>query len=94
MASTISSLLPLVIMLLFLGGLGFVLYQIYLSLIKIQTQAKEQMGSKNVVFTKDGVRVGVRHMENEAYVDRTQSWAVKAFNLGVEANKEVKKTKK
>lgn len=39
------------------------------------------MGKKHVVFTKDGVRVGVKHVENEAYVDKTQSWFVKAWNL-------------
>lgn len=39
------------------------------------------MGKKNVVFTKDGVRVGVRHMQNEKYVDKTQSYVVKAWNL-------------
>lgn len=40
------------------------------------------MGKKNVVFTKDGVRVGVKHVQNENYVDATQSWVVKAWNLG------------
>ena len=40
------------------------------------------MGKKNVVFTKDGVRVGVKHVQNEKYVDATQSWVVKAWNLG------------
>ena len=39
------------------------------------------MGSKNVVFTKDGVKVGVKHVETEKYVDATQSWVVKAWNL-------------
>ena len=40
------------------------------------------MGKKNVVFTKDGVRVGVKQVQNEKYVDATQSWVVKAWNLG------------
>lgn len=44
--------------------------------------ASERMGRKNVVFTKDGVRVGVKHVQNEKYVDTTQSWVVKAWNLG------------
>lgn len=39
------------------------------------------MSSKNVVFTKDGVRVGVKNIKNENYVDATQSWVVKAWNL-------------
>jgi len=49
------------------------------------------MGTKNVVFTKDGVRVGVKHVETEAYVDKTQSWVVKAWNLSGEATKDKSK---
>ena len=44
--------------------------------------ASEKMGKKNVVFTKDGVKVGVKQVQNERYVDATQSWVVKAWNLG------------
>lgn len=40
------------------------------------------MEKKNVVFTKDGVRVGIKHVATEKYVDQTQSWVVKAWNLG------------
>ena len=34
-----------------------------------------------MVFTKDGMKVGVRHVEQEKYVDRTQNWVVKAWNM-------------
>ena len=39
------------------------------------------MGRKNVVFSRDGVKVGVKSYRNEKYVDKTQSWVVKAWNL-------------
>ncbi len=39
------------------------------------------MQSKNVVFTKDGLKVGVKEVRNESYVDTTQSLLVKAWNL-------------
>jgi hypothetical protein len=39
------------------------------------------MGKKNVVFTKDGIKVGVKDIQNERYVDKTQSWVVKAWKL-------------
>lgn len=61
--------------------MAWVGYQIYLSVTKIQTQARKQMGN-NVVFTKDGMQVRVKSMENESYLDRTQSWVVKAWELG------------
>ena len=44
--------------------------------------ASEKMNKKNVVFTKDGVKVGVKEIKNENYVDKTQDWVVKAWNLG------------
>lgn len=48
--------------------------------------ATERMGKKNVVFTKDGMRVGVKDIQNEKYVDKTQSYVVKAWNLGMQEN--------
>lgn len=39
------------------------------------------MESKNVVFTKEGLRVGVKEVRNESYVDKTQGYLVKAWNL-------------
>jgi len=71
----------LLIVLVILASIAFVGYHIYLSATKIQAQASKNMGSKNVVFTKDGLRVGVKHVENEKYVDATQSWVVKAWKL-------------
>ena len=56
-------------------------YQIYDSVVKIQAQASKKFNNKNVVFTKDGVRVGVKHVDSEKYVDATQNWVVKAWNL-------------
>ncbi len=49
---------------------------------KIQAQARQQMGKNNVVFTKDGLRVNVKNVENESYLDKTQSFFVKAWELG------------
>lgn len=77
-----------------LGGLGWLGYQIYLSVTKIQQTASQKMGKKNVVFTKDGVKVGVKEVKEENYVDATQSWVVKAWNLGADAKKEEGEKKK
>ncbi|PFH63045.1 hypothetical protein XA68_10086 [Ophiocordyceps unilateralis] len=91
-SSTIGQVFPLVIALAVLSAIGWVLYQVYLSASKFRESASERMGKKNVVFTKDGVRVGVKHMQNENYVDNTQSWVVKAWNLsGAQDKVELKK---
>jgi len=83
-----------VILLAVVGGLAWVGYQIYLSVTKIQQTASQKMGSKNVVFTKDGVKVGVKQVKQENYVDATQGWVVKAWNLGSDAKKEEEEKKK
>jgi len=39
------------------------------------------MQKKNVVLTKDGMKVGVKEIRQDRYVDKTQSLFVKAWNL-------------
>ncbi|KAK4136205.1 hypothetical protein BT67DRAFT_375867 [Trichocladium antarcticum] len=78
--SAIRQLLPLIITFIFLGITAWIGYQIWLSVVKIKAQAHKKLGDK-VVFTKDGVRVKVKNVANESYVDATQSWVVKAWNL-------------
>ncbi|KAF4632025.1 hypothetical protein G7Y89_g6101 [Cudoniella acicularis] len=79
--SAFMRLLPLFILFVIIGIGAFVGYHIYLSVQKISSAASEKMQSKNVVFSKDGVKVGVKHLRNESYVDATQGFLVKAWNL-------------
>ncbi|KAK4159655.1 hypothetical protein QBC43DRAFT_326838 [Cladorrhinum sp. PSN259] len=79
--SLVGQLFPLIITFTFLGVAAWVGYQIYVSLAKIKEQAEKQMGDKNLHFTKDGLRVNVKEVRTESYVDSTQSWFVKAWNL-------------
>ncbi|KAI2779389.1 hypothetical protein F4815DRAFT_474128 [Daldinia loculata] len=81
-SSTFRQLLPLLILLVVLGGVAFVGYQVYLGATKIRDSTEKRMARKNLVFTKDGLKVSVKHVEQEKYVDATQSWVVKAWNLG------------
>jgi hypothetical protein len=77
-----------------LAGLAFVAYHVYLSVSKIRGNVTKKMGNKHVVFTKDGMRVGVKHVEQEEYVDATQSWVVKAWNLSGKEKEEAEQKKK
>ncbi|KAF7943460.1 hypothetical protein EAE96_011386 [Botrytis aclada] len=77
----LSKLLPLLIFLIILGAFAFVGYQVYRVTQQVSKSASDKMASKNVSFTKDGVRVGVKELKNENYVDRTQGFLVKAWNL-------------
>ncbi|OTB12508.1 hypothetical protein K445DRAFT_320948 [Daldinia sp. EC12] len=80
--STLRQLLPLLILLTVFGGIAFVVYQVYLGATKIRDNTEKRMARRNLVFTKDGLKVGVKHVEQEKYVDATQNWVVKAWNLG------------
>ncbi|PHH67791.1 hypothetical protein CDD83_6398 [Cordyceps sp. RAO-2017] len=80
--SIVVQIAPLFVTLTVLCFIGWILYHVYVSATKFRQSASERMGKKNVIFTKDGIRVGVKHIQNEKYVDATQSWVVKAWNLG------------
>lgn len=79
--SAFSKSLPLIILIVVLAGAGLVAYHIFLALQHISEGAGKKLQSKNVTFTKDGMRVGVKELRTENYVDSTQSLLVKAWNL-------------
>jgi len=79
--SALSKAAPLIVLLVVLVGVAFVGYHLYLSVLQISAAASDKMQKKNVVFTKDGMKVGVKEIKNENYVDKTQSILVKAWNL-------------
>jgi hypothetical protein len=69
----LGNLIPLVILFLVVGGMGWVGYQMYLYSNELANRGVKQMEKKNVVFNKDGgVRVGVKEINSEEYADRTQ----------------------
>lgn len=93
-----SKLAPLLIALVLLSVFAWIGWQIYLSVIKIQRGAEERMARHNVNFNRKGggLRVGVRDRGEESYVDATQDWVVKAWNMagtGAEKAKQAVKRK-
>ncbi|KAL8918265.1 MAG: hypothetical protein Q9208_007433 [Pyrenodesmia sp. 3 TL-2023] len=78
--SSSSSLVPLLILLLLLAVAAAVAYAVYTVATAVAAQTNEKMERKNVVVTKDGMKVGVRHVEREKEGDRTQSLLVKVWN--------------
>ncbi|KAJ5167852.1 uncharacterized protein N7482_003446, partial [Penicillium canariense] len=74
------NVLPLVLLLLFvavLAGVGYVVYTIVQDVSK-NTRAK--MERKHIAFTKDGMKVQVKELQDEQYKDRTQSVLVNVWN--------------
>lgn len=54
--------------------------QIFLYSNELAERGVKNMEKKNVVFTKDGARVGVKEVSNEAYTDKTQRAFVNTWN--------------
>ncbi|KAL8729171.1 MAG: hypothetical protein Q9166_004910 [cf. Caloplaca sp. 2 TL-2023] len=79
--STLTLLLPLLLLLILLAIFAFVAYAIYTIANDVKTQTEKKMEKKHVVLTKDGMRVGVREVGNEKYVDKTQNLFVRAWEL-------------
>ncbi|KAI9850628.1 MAG: hypothetical protein M1838_005342 [Thelocarpon superellum] len=78
--SAFVKLLPLIILFFVLGAFAFVGYHCYAIMNSIADSTNKKLEKKHVVFTKDGMKVGVKELNTENYVDRTQSVLVKAWN--------------
>ncbi|KAL4915275.1 hypothetical protein BDW62DRAFT_203741 [Aspergillus aurantiobrunneus] len=73
-------LLPLailVVVIVVLVVIGFIAYSI---VQEVSDKTRSKMEKKNVMFTKDGMKVGVREVNEEDYVDRSQSILVNIWN--------------
>ncbi|QQK40947.1 MFS transporter, putative [Penicillium digitatum] len=67
------NLLPLILLLVFVGivaAVGFIVY----SVVKTVGQTtRERIERKNIALTREGMKVQVKEIEDEAYKDQTQS---------------------
>jgi hypothetical protein len=73
--SAISKVAPLLIFFVFVGVIAAVLLQVAKTASDIADNAGKKLEKKNVLVTKGGVKVGVKEVGNEKYVDRTQRCA-------------------
>ncbi|KAF1984423.1 hypothetical protein K402DRAFT_395770 [Aulographum hederae CBS 113979] len=76
-----ASLVPLIILFLVVGVMAWVGYQMFVYSNELAERGKKKMEKKNITFTKDGMKVGVKEVKDEDYADKTQSVLVKAWNL-------------
>ncbi len=82
--STLTRLLPLFLLLILLAIIAFIAYAVYIIATDVKTQTEKKMEKKHVVLTKEGMKVGVREVGREGYVDRTQRYGFwfSLFNCG------------
>jgi len=67
-----ASLLPLVILFVVIAVLVVVGFIVYSIVQEVTNTTREKMEKRNVMFTKDGMTVGVKELKEEDYVDRSQ----------------------
>ncbi|EAA61067.1 hypothetical protein AN4989.2 [Aspergillus nidulans FGSC A4] len=77
MANRLIPLVVLLIVVVVLAVIGFVAYSI---IQEVSDKTRSKMEKRNVMFTKDGMKVGVREVGEEEYVDRSQSILVNIWN--------------
>jgi hypothetical protein len=77
MANRLIPLVVLFIVVVVLAVIGFVAYSI---IQEVSDKTRSKMEKRNVMFTKDGMKVGVREVGEEEYVDRSQSILVNIWN--------------
>ncbi|KAL3489088.1 hypothetical protein BJX62DRAFT_210246 [Aspergillus germanicus] len=62
----------LIVVVIVIAVVGFIAYSI---IQEVSNKTKTKMEKRNVMFTKDGMKVGVREVKEEEYVDRSQRYS-------------------
>ncbi|KAF3490982.1 uncharacterized protein GIQ15_00499 [Arthroderma uncinatum] len=71
--STLTRLLPVILVVLLVIALAAVGIVIYSVAMDVKSNTKKKMEKKNVAFSRDGATVGVKELHAEDYQDKTQS---------------------
>ncbi|EEP77142.1 predicted protein [Uncinocarpus reesii 1704] len=80
--SLMSSLVPLAMLFIVLAILGLAAIAIYNIVMDVKKATKKKMEKNNVTWSRDGVTVEVKELNDEEYKDRTQSVLVDVWNHG------------
>lgn len=75
-----ASLLPLAILFVVIAVLAVVGYIAYSIVQDVTKCTQQKMEERNVMFTKDGMKVGVKELKEEDYVDRSRRILVNMWN--------------
>ncbi|KAF2834851.1 hypothetical protein M501DRAFT_999881 [Patellaria atrata CBS 101060] len=76
----LGNIVPLVILLGFTAFGAYIGIQLYVWVNELADRGIKKMEKKNVVFSKDGMKVGVKEVRDEDIADKTQSLFVKAWS--------------
>ena len=71
----LSKVVPLVIFFVVLTVAAFIGYAVYTIATDVADKTSKKMEKKNIIFGKDGMKIGIKELRNENYVDQTQRYA-------------------
>ncbi|KAF5856473.1 hypothetical protein ETB97_007304 [Aspergillus alliaceus] len=74
------SLIPLIILLVVVTILAVIGYIAWSIVQEVTRNTRSKMEKKNVVWSRDGMKVGVKELNDEDYKDRSQSVLVNMWN--------------
>lgn len=72
--TVLSKVVPLVIFFLVLTVAAFIGYAVYTIATDVADKTSKKMEKKNISFGKDGMKIGIKELRNENYVDQTQRY--------------------
>ena len=70
----LSKVVPLLIFFLVLTVAAFIGYVVYTIATDVAEKTSKKMEKKNISFGKEGMKIGVKEVRNENYVDQTQRY--------------------
>lgn len=70
----LSKVVPLVVFFVVLTIAAFIGYVVYTIATDVADKTSKKMEKKNISFNKDGMKIGVKEIRNENYVDQTQRY--------------------
>jgi hypothetical protein len=77
--SRLSNILPLIFLFIGVGFAALVGYIVYSIVMDVKSQTQKKMEKKNVMFSRDGMKVGVKEIDDEEYKDRSQRYVCAAL---------------
>ncbi|KAJ5644851.1 hypothetical protein N7507_010862 [Penicillium longicatenatum] len=72
--------IPLILLLLFVAIVAFVGYAVWTVVLDVKKNTRAEMERKHVSFSRDGMKVSMKEINDESYKDRTQSVLVNMWN--------------
>lgn len=72
--SGLSKIVPLLVLFIVLALAAFIGYAIYTIATDIADKTSKKMEKKNVSFGREGMKIGVKEIKTENYVDQTQRY--------------------